>query len=252
MGRHRLLVSLVAALAGGAVLAQAGPSARGQDGGMLRITLSPGAGVVLLDPALEFTQPGWALLDATCARLMTYPDKPAPASYRVEPEVAAHYEVSDDFKTYTFTLRRGFRFSDGTQVRASAFANAINRVLQPFINAPAAIHMQDIVGARRSGRQATTARGVVARGNKLVVRLHAPGARLPRTYRDAVLLRRPARSPVERGGDRPVPVGGAVLRGGVPRGRAGRDQTQQVLRRQPHRAPRWASRSTFEAGRRRT
>ena len=180
MGRHRLLVSLVAALAGGAVLAQAGPSARGQDGGMLRITLSPGAGVVLLDPALEFTQPGWALLDATCARLMTYPDKPAPASYRVEPEVAAHYEVSDDFKTYTFTLRRGFRFSDGTQVRASAFANAINRALQPFINAPAAIHMQDIVGALDvlEGRR-RTASGVVARGDKLVVRLMRPAPDFP-------------------------------------------------------------------------
>jgi len=76
----------------------------------------------------------------------TYPDKPAPAAYRLEREIAAGHRVSKDFVTYTFTLRRGFRFSDGRPVRASAFAHAINRALQPFVNAAGAIHMRDIVG----------------------------------------------------------------------------------------------------------
>jgi peptide/nickel transport system substrate-binding protein len=178
--RHRWLIALLIVLVSGSALAQAGSSARGQEGGMLRITLSPAAGVVLLDPAHEFTPAGWSLLDATCARLMTYPDKPAPLSYVLQPEVAARYEVSGDFKTYTFTLRRGFRFSDGRPVRASAFANAINRALQPFVNAPAAIHMQDIVGAVDvlEGRR-RTASGVVARGDTLVVRLTRPAPDFP-------------------------------------------------------------------------
>ena len=32
-----------------------------------------------VDPALAYTVGGWALLDATCAKLMNFPDKSAPA-----------------------------------------------------------------------------------------------------------------------------------------------------------------------------
>lgn len=175
MKRRHSLVALLALLLGTSVFAQAASSTRGQEGGIMRITLSPAAGLDYIDPALSFTQPGWALLDATCARLMTYPDKPAPSAYRLEREVAASYRISTDFKTYTFTLRTGFRFSDGKPVRASAFANAMNRALQPFVNAAGAIHMRDIVGATDvlSGRR-RTASGIVARSNTLVVRFVRP------------------------------------------------------------------------------
>ena len=175
MRRHHALAALLGSIAAASALPQAGSSTRGQDGGIMEISLATGQGLVLVDPALSFTQPGWALLDATCARLMTYPDNPAPASYRLEREVAAGYRFSPDFKEYTFTIRRGFRFSDGKPVRASAFGNAINRALQPFVNAAGAIHMRDIVGATDvlSGKRRTAA-GVVARGNTLVVRFTRP------------------------------------------------------------------------------
>lgn len=180
MRRHRWLIASLVVLVGGTALAQVGSSARGQEGGILQISVAPAAGVPVLDPALEFTPPGWALLDATCARLMTYPDRPVPEAYRLRYEVAARFDVSDDFKTYTFTLRPGFRFSNGAPVRASAFANAINRGLARFVNAPAAIHMLDIVGAAevRAGKR-RTASGVVARGNTLVVRFTRPAPDFP-------------------------------------------------------------------------
>jgi len=168
--RHPVVLGL--ALAGcGLALVQTGSSARGQEGGIMRISLAPAAGLDHVDPALSFTQPGWALLDATCARLMTYPDKAPPAGFRLQPEVAASYRVSNDLKTYTFTLRKGFRFSNGAPVRASAFAHAIKRLLQPFILSPGAQHVQDIVGAKDvlDGRS-TAPRGVVAKGHTLVVR----------------------------------------------------------------------------------
>ena len=175
MRRHHALAALLTSIVAACVLAQAGSGTRGQEGGIMRISLSPAAGLDYVDPALSFTQPGWALLDATCARLMTYPDKPAPAAYRLEREVAAGYRISRNFKTYTFTLRPGFRFSNGKPVRASAFANAMNRALQPFVNAAGAIHMQDIVGAFDvlQGRR-RTASGIVARGNTLVVQFTRP------------------------------------------------------------------------------
>ena len=169
MGRRHVLIVLLALLLGGAALAQPGASAR-QDGGIFRVVYSPAAGLDFLDPALAFTQPAWSLLDTTCARLYTYPDEPSPASFRVVPEVAASYDVSPDFKTYTFRLRTGFRFSDGKPVHANAFAQAINRVLAP-VDSPGWIYVRDIVGAAdvHAGRR-STASGVVARGNTLVVR----------------------------------------------------------------------------------
>jgi peptide/nickel transport system substrate-binding protein len=156
------------------------PSASGADGaksgGIFRISLAPQSGLDHIDPALSYTAPGWALLDTTCARLMTYPDKPPPAAFRLVSEVAAGFpKVSRDLKTYTFTLRSGFRFSDGRPVRASAFARAVNRTLAPAMHSPGAVHTHDIVGAADvlAGRRRAAA-GVVARGNTLVVRLTRP------------------------------------------------------------------------------
>ena len=148
--RNRLALALIVAAAVLAVVAQ--PGALGaperQRGGIFRISLAVQAPLDHMDPALSFTAPGWALIDTTCARLMAYPDKAPPKGFRLAPEVAARFpKTSPDFKTFTFTLRRGFRFSDGKPVRASAFARAINRTLVPSIKSPGAMFTRDIRGA---------------------------------------------------------------------------------------------------------
>jgi peptide/nickel transport system substrate-binding protein len=169
------------AIGGVFLLVAAQPGAQGsattvRKGGVFRIIFHAASGLDYVDPALASTAPGWAVLDTTCARLLTYPDKPPPAAFHLVPEVAASLpKISSDGSTYTFTLRSGFRFSDGTPVRASAFARAIHRTLAPGVNSPGAQHTRDIVGA--SGVLAgktTTAAGVAARGNKLVVRFARP------------------------------------------------------------------------------
>ena len=157
----------------------AGSGAGGSDarkGGIFRISLAIGSGIDSLDPALEYTAPGWHLLDTTCARLMTYPDKPVREAFRLVPEVATGFpKRSRDLRTYTFTLRKGFRFSDGKPVRATAFARAINRALAPEASSPWASQLRDVVGADDvlAGRS-RTATGVVARGNTLTVRFTQP------------------------------------------------------------------------------
>lgn len=143
-----------------------------REGGIFRISLPGLAGLDNMDPALSFTPAGWGLLDTVCARLMAYPDKPPPAGLRLEPEVAAAPPaVSQDLKTFTFRLRTGFRFSDGSPVRASAFARAINRTLAPSMKSPGVLFTRHIVGAADvlAGKR-TTASGVVARGDTLTVR----------------------------------------------------------------------------------
>jgi peptide/nickel transport system substrate-binding protein len=145
------------------------------------VAFAPPEQLDTVDPALSNTQAGWTLLDATCARLLRYADANAPAAFRLVPDVAAREPVvSRDGRTYTFTLRTGFRFSDGAPVRASAFARAINRALAPAIASPGVRYMRDIVGADDvlAGR-ASAAAGVVARGNRLVIRLKQPAADFP-------------------------------------------------------------------------
>ena len=172
--RHLSLSLSLALMAVAVSLVQAGSSSA-QQSGIFRISLSPASGLDHIDPALSFTTPGWTLLDTVCARLMAYPDRPAPAGYRLQREVAAGVRVSDGFKRYTFTLRRAFRFSDGSPVRAAAFAHAIHRLLAPAARSPGAVYARDIVGAAEviAGRRSTAA-GVVARGYKLTVRFTRP------------------------------------------------------------------------------
>ena len=175
---RRLLVSLLVSgllLVAGSVQAGGGASLRSEarKGGTFSVCFRR-TGLDYVDPALSYSNEGWSLLHATCARLMTYPDKPRPEGLRLVPEVAASYpRVSRDGRTYTFTLRTDFRFSDGTPVRASAFAHAINRVLT--LEAANQIFVQDIVGAEavRAGRS-KAATGVTASRNRLVVRFKRP------------------------------------------------------------------------------
>jgi peptide/nickel transport system substrate-binding protein len=139
-------------------------------GGVVRIALR-NADVDSLDPVLTYSVASGLLLDTTCALLL----RRAPQR-GLQPEVAVAFPRSSrDRKTYTFTLRNGFRFSDGKPVRASAFARAINRTLARGVKSPWAAYTSDIVGAEDvlAGKTAAAA-GVVARGNTLIVRFKSP------------------------------------------------------------------------------
>jgi peptide/nickel transport system substrate-binding protein len=128
-------------------------------GGVVRVVLRS-ADVDSLDPSLSYSVASAILVATTCA---------APE------EVAGAPRVSGDNRTFTFTLRNGFRFSDGAAVRASAFARAINRTLAPGIESPWAPYLSDIVGAEKvQAGKTTSAAGVIPQGNTLVVRLKRP------------------------------------------------------------------------------
>src|SRR5262249_34988063 len=138
-----------------------------REGGAFRIAGVPDA----IDPAI--TLDGGDALSATCVKLMNYPDEPVPRGTRVVPEAAAAYpEVSRDGRTFTFTVRSGFRFSTGAEVTAKSFSDAIQRMLTPMAKSPWVQYVQDFVGANAvmSGK-AASASGVHVQGNKLIVRL---------------------------------------------------------------------------------
>ena len=129
-----------------------------------------------LDPALNYDFYGWRLEAATCAMLLGYPDKRGPASARLYPEVARGFpKVANSGKTYTFTIRKGFRFSDGSAVTAASYARAIERALSPTMQSPAASFLGDVVGAAQVlAGKASKPSGVRANGDTLTIRLTKP------------------------------------------------------------------------------
>jgi peptide/nickel transport system substrate-binding protein len=174
----RLSLALVVVLAASALPVAQG-STQAQAGGIFRVSFQGSSSMHAfdhVDPALAYSRESWTLLDTVCARLMRYRDQPPPAGYQLVPEVAAaRPTVSAGGMTWTFRLRSGFRFSDGSPVRADAFAQAIYRTMAPGVDSPAWLYTRAIVGAEdvRAGR-AEKASGVEARANTLVVRFTRP------------------------------------------------------------------------------
>jgi len=145
-------------------------------GGTLVVDL-PVTDIDDVDPSIAYGTTTWHIQYSTALKLLNYPDAAAPRGSRLIPEGASSYKVSNSGKTYTFTIRPGFRFSTGQRVSAANYAFAINRALGRDLQSPAFQFIADangtnIVGAQdvRDGK-AATASGVKARGNKLTISL---------------------------------------------------------------------------------
>ena len=165
---------VAAAFAGSAAPTKASKSgsADAKRGGTLRVNLSE-TDFEFLDPALAYDSAGWTVLFATNMTLLNYPDKPAPVGNRLTPEAAAAFPtVSRDGKTYTFTVRSGIKFSDGSALTAASFKRAIERAADPNEGSPAIAFLHTVVGAdARNAGKAKSVSGVSAKGQKLTVKL---------------------------------------------------------------------------------
>lgn len=173
--RRVSIVAILIAVATAIVSAPGAGARTFEDGGTLRVGIVAGL-FDSVDAAVTQTPATIPVVHATCATLMRNPDQPLPKGYTLVPEVAADYpRISNGGKTYTFTIRKGLRFSTGAPVTAADVAHTLNRVLNPVLHAYAARLFQDIVGARAVAKgRASEASGVVARGRTLTIRLTRP------------------------------------------------------------------------------
>jgi ABC-type transport system substrate-binding protein len=148
-------------------------------GGTLRVDL-PVTDIDDIDPSLAYGTTTWHIQYSTALKLLNYPDAAAPKGSRLVPEGATSYKVSNGGKVYTFTIRPGFRFSNGAPVKAANYAFAINRALGKDLQSPAFQFIADANGANIVGAQAVrdgtaaTASGVKVRGSKLSITLTKP------------------------------------------------------------------------------
>jgi len=79
-----------------------------------------------LDPAQSYDFHTWEIHHNTMDTLLTY----VPGSTELQNGLAESYEASDDGLEYTFKLREGLVFPDGTAFNADAVVWSINRVIR--------------------------------------------------------------------------------------------------------------------------
>ncbi|MGE5184382.1 MAG: ABC transporter substrate-binding protein [Acidobacteriota bacterium] len=92
-----------------------------RDGGTLHIAIKDQ--VSTLDPTIEYDEISGYEVHALFDTLVGYD----PASTRVVPHLAERWDISADALTYTFWLRDGLAYSDGTPVVAADFAYSLER-----------------------------------------------------------------------------------------------------------------------------
>ncbi len=166
-------VGMMAAVSGlillSSAVAAAAPAAK--KGGTVVVEMT--TDVDYIDPQLSYYGETWKLEAATACKLMNWPDKEGAPGAVVAPEVAAGLPiVSKDGKTYTFTIRSGFRFSNGQPVTARSFVNAVNRFANPKMQSTGIQFLDIVQGAQAViDGKASTVSGVTAKGNRLVIRL---------------------------------------------------------------------------------
>ncbi|RMB81501.1 hypothetical protein CTZ28_34410 [Streptomyces shenzhenensis] len=77
------------------------------------------------DPDINYDGPGLNIIQNTYEGLVKYQDGSETA--KIVPSLASSWKVSKDGLTYTFTLRDGVTFHDGTPLTAAAVAAAVER-----------------------------------------------------------------------------------------------------------------------------
>ena len=173
LGLVLLAVGLVAASAIG-LSACGSSSSSSKEGGTL--TGSYASFPDYLDPQLSYTEEGWTAMYDTYLPLLTYKRVNGVEGSKVVPGLAEGLpKISNGGKTYTLTLRKGLKYSDGTPVKASDFASTVERLFK--ISSPGSFYYENIVGAEEFAK---TKKGGISgiktddKTGKIVIELNAP------------------------------------------------------------------------------
>jgi peptide/nickel transport system substrate-binding protein len=121
--RYGIALVAAALLASGCTAGAGGGGGGGDAGGTLLVNTS--FVYSTLDPGQVYEQTGYLAIHSLYDSLMTFEggDVSEPV-----PDLAEGYDVSDDGKTYTFTLREGAVFSDGSPVTSEDVLFSLTRM----------------------------------------------------------------------------------------------------------------------------
>ena len=136
--RKRLFLATLA-LAGAMALSGCGGSKSASKNGKI-LTIEEGPDVETIDPALNQAADGANYITMLSDNLLRL-DKDG----KIAPSLAEKYEVSDDGLTWTFHLRDGLKWSDGSALTANDFVYSWQRMVDPEVAAPYAETMLGMV-----------------------------------------------------------------------------------------------------------
>jgi peptide/nickel transport system substrate-binding protein len=144
-----------------------------QKGGTLTILASSAFGVA--DPAQNYTLQQWAFLIDTHDGLVQFKRVGGSEGTQLVPDLAEEIpQPTDGGKTYTFQIRKGIKFSDGTTMKPSDFVTTFER--QYTVPGPTGFY-SGIVGADKcTAKNCDLTQGVVADDNAYTLTIHLTAA----------------------------------------------------------------------------
>src|SRR4051794_31661134 len=149
-------------------------------GGTLKVNQA-NADFDYVDPQLAYRTDDRIMLFPTSMQLVSFREKAGAAGSQLYPQAAMAFpSVTKSGKTYTFHIRPGLKFSDGSPVTAAAYQRSWERILSPKMGSPLGVNLdlqKDIVGGEAflAGKAAHIA-GISAKGLTLKFRLTHPNA----------------------------------------------------------------------------
>jgi peptide/nickel transport system substrate-binding protein len=190
----RLTLSLAMLAVGAAMLAASGIASTGsahkqsapqaKKGGILKASLF--AGIENIDPQRSYYVPESQYEWLTQRPLLNFAHAEGARGYRLLNEGASSYTVSRDGRTYTFHVRPGMKFSDGSAVTAANYKHTMLRILNPnvgspiasFLTDPSSVNIRGAIAYNTTGKGSVS--GVVTKGKyTLILKLVKANALLP-------------------------------------------------------------------------
>jgi peptide/nickel transport system substrate-binding protein len=180
----------------------------GKEGGTLNVSFAsyPDA----LDPQFSYTVEGWSAMYDTYIPLLTFAHADGQAGSQVVPGLAESMpKVTDGGRTYTLSLQKGLKYSDGTAVKASDFKAAIERLF--LVNSSGSPYYTVIEGAEQF--QKTKKGGISGivvddKSGEIVIHLTTPQGSFTELLALLFAAPVPADSPSEPVSKTPLPATG--------------------------------------------
>jgi len=174
-----MLVAAISVGAASSTTKKAG-SAEAKKGGTLKLNQAE-SDFDFVDPQLAYRTDDWSMIYTTSMPLVGFPEKAGAAGSQLVPVGATAFPtVSKDGKTYTFHIRPGLKFSDGSPVTAASYQRAWERILSPKMGSPLGVNLSlqdDVVGAKAFlDGKASKISGISAKGLTLTFHLTSPNA----------------------------------------------------------------------------
>jgi peptide/nickel transport system substrate-binding protein len=171
-------------------------------------------GTDYLDPGLSYTVEGWGIMWNVYLPLIGYKHANGPDGATIVPYLAQDLpKITDGGKTYTMTLRKGVKYSDGTPVKASDFAATIERDFK--VDSPGVGFFGNIVGADAFSKNPKSGHisGITTddKTGQIVVKLNSPQGDFTNILATTFAAPVPASAPAKDTSTNPLPATGPYM-----------------------------------------